>query len=137
MTNHVRVCVANCAPVLDTCLPGWGIKGYGGSLAQALAWMDTGAAMHNADNYAGFAIDVGLGTSSSVPEPKFDPTEPFKKDGTMASRRESNITAWSTFISRLDAFPTVTVTTSTRYPQVTDPPHAGEKELEAICGSPY
>ena len=131
---------------MNVCLPGFVVRAAGGTLSQALAYIDTNLAMHNADNYAGFAIDVALSNWTWTPALHYDPNDPNQKK---VSRKFDKVQSVSSILAEFEGYSTVTVSKPTpisilprrsqkwkrnllRYVVRTDYRRRGENEIEAI-----
>lgn len=116
---------------MDVCLPGYRVKAAGGTISQALAFLDTNLAMHNADNYAWFAIDVALSNWTSTPALHYDPSDNNQKE---LLRKFDKIESVSSVLSRFEAFSTMTLSAPTPVFDFSKPPSDLEKELATACG---
>lgn len=97
---------------------------YGGMGSQVLAWQDTNLALHNADNYAGFAVEVGLSKYLSFPPPPppleditaWDGSEVnstiLEKMGWTWRKPEPEIASLVSLVEKFETFPTSTATWS-------------------------
>ena len=99
------------------CVPGSNNSvAYDPILSQILAWQSTNLAIHNADNYAGFALDVFFATRSWMPSPA--PKHPklsngtdlrledLKNTGWIWTKPKEKITSLESVVDRFDTLPT-------------------------------